>query len=147
MRINENKFMDSIIQYLILLIMILIVSWGFNKYQNRHKPEELKLVQVDLVKISSDYMQKAVLLVASANQNNNLTQDQKMEKAQNIMKVVGMSIDSIINEYSTTNKVVVLQKQMIASDAGRPLYDITNEVESQIDTRINPSDLHDAVSR
>ena len=106
-----------------------------------------KFVQVDLVKISSDYMQKSILLVAQVNQNIQLTPDQKLAKSQDIMKIVGTSLDSILDDYSKVNKVVVLQKQMIASDSGLPIFDITNDIESQIDSRINPDQLHAAAAK
>lgn len=130
-----------------LVLIILVSSWGFTWYYLNKSGDPIQFVQIDLVKISSDYMQKSILLVASVNSNSSLTPDQKLAKAQNIMKVVGNSIDEIVNEYSKANKVVVIQKQMIASDAGYQLTDITDQVESQIDSKINPNDLHNAVTK
>jgi hypothetical protein len=136
---------------LVSIIGVCLISLGISFFTCKSlipKPvEQPKFVQIDLVKISSDYMQKAILLVAQINDNVQLTPDQKLNKAQEIMKVVGSSLDSLVNDYSSAHHVVVLQKQMIASDEGFKLADITAEIESQIDTRIDPNKLHDAASK
>jgi len=136
---------------IVLLVMMCVVMISTVLYHKIFVREpdviQQKFVQVDLVKISSDYMQKSILLVAQVNQNIQLTPDQKLAKSQDIMKIVGTSLDSILDDYSKVNKVVVLQKQMIASDSGLPIFDITNDIESQIDSRINPDQLHAAAAK
>lgn len=133
---------------LVIMCVVMISTVLYHKIFVR-EPDVIqqKFVQVDLVKISSDYMQKSILLVAQVNQNIQLTPDQKLAKSQDIMKIVGTSLDSILDDYSKVNKVVVLQKQMIASDSGLPIFDITNDIESQIDSRINPDQLHAAAAK
>jgi hypothetical protein len=67
-----------------------------------------------------------------------------MAKAQNIMKIVGSSVESLLDEYSRVNHVLIVQKQMLASDAGNPLVDITEKIEAQIDGKLNQQNLLNA---
>ncbi len=146
---NKIEFTNSnlikVVGNVILIILVCsLYNLATNFKKNKVETPQFKVVQVDLVKISSDYMQKAILLVAKVNDNAQLTPDQKMAKSQSIMKIVGNSLDSLLNDYSASHQVVILQKQMIASDMGYPIADITTEIESQIDSRISPEALHNA---
>jgi hypothetical protein len=124
-----------------------LISFGTVKlYQP--KQDTPKLVKVNILKINQDYTTKAVNLVLNLNQNNaNITQEQRNSKAQAVMRIVGQSTQETMDDYSLKNKVVIIQAQALGSDAYAPLPDITNEIESQIDARINKDNLYNAAQQ
>jgi hypothetical protein len=70
-------------------------------------------------------------------QDQKLNSEQKLEQSKIIIRLAATNLQNILNQYSNNNKVIILQKQMIASDIGTPLLDITNEIENQINQQIN----------
>jgi hypothetical protein len=137
--IQERVTLDSIIKLFCTVLLILVVVIGYTKViSNRN----LQVVQVDLIQIDNDYMAKATKLVLDI--NSQATADEKMAKAQKVMMVVGKSIEELLDEYSKKNHVAIIQKQMIASEAGYPILDITTEIEGEIDGKLSQQNLQDA---
>jgi hypothetical protein len=98
-------------------------------------------VTIDLLKINSDYMGKALNLVTQVNANVQLSDAQRMQKAQNILKVVGGSVEQLANDYALNNNVIVIQKQVAMSGN---IPDITAQIESNIDEKLARDDLINA---
>lgn len=140
--IKERVTSDSLIKLFSTVFLVLIVVIAYTKLSNNRN---LQVVQVDLIQINNDYMGKATKLVLEV--NSQATSQEKIIKAQNVMKVVGASIESLLDEYSKKRHVVIIQKQMIASDAGYPLLDITNEIEAKIDSKLNQQNLFNAAKQ
>ena len=142
-KIQNELSSDNLIKLLCLILFIMVLVWGYSKiiYANGNS----KLVQIDLMKINNDYLGKATKLVVTVDPN--LSEQERSIKAQNIMKIVGSSLENLVDEYSQKNKVIIVQKQMIVSDKGNQIKDITNEIETKIDSRINQKNLFDATKQ
>lgn len=138
---------NTILKAFGLVLVTGLISFGTVKlYQP--KEDTPKLVKVNILKINQDYTTKAVNLVLNLNQSNaNITQEQRNSKAQAVMRIVGQSTQETMDDYSLKNKVIIVQAQALGSDAYTPLPDITNEIESQIDARINKDNLYNAAKQ
>ena len=86
-------------------------------------------------------MGKALNLVTQVNANVQLSDAQRMQKAQNILKVVGGSVEQLANDYAFNNNVIVIQRQVVMSGS---IPDITAQIESNIDDRLVHNDLVNA---
>lgn len=137
--------LDNFIKLLSLSILIIAIVWGYSKYILLPNDNNSRFVQIDLIKITNDYTSKAISLVMQLNQN--VTPEQKRAKAQRIMQIVGSSLEQLMNEYSVSNHVIILQKQMIASDAGSPLLDITEQIENKIDSKLSKDQIINAAQQ
>lgn len=140
-KIQNELSSDNLIKLLCLILFIMVLVWGYSKIMYTNDGSS-KLVQIDLIKINNDYLGKATKLVVAVDPN--LSEQERSVKAQNIMKIVGGSLENLVDEYSQKNKVIIVQKQMIVSDKGNQIKDITNEIEAKIDSRINQKNLLDA---
>ncbi len=139
--------LNTILKSFGLVLVAGAISFGTVKlYQP--KQDTPKLVKVNILKINQDYTTKAVNLVLNLNQSNvDITQEQRNSKAQAVMRIVGQSTQETMDDYSLKNKVIIIQAQALGSDAYTPLPDITNEIESQIDARINKDNLYNAAKQ
>lgn len=138
-KIKELLSIDNLIKLFGLILLVMVIVCGYSKVISNKNNQ---MVQVDLLKITNDYMAKATSLVLQVDPN--VSEQNKMAKAQNIMKIVGSSVESLLDEYSRVNHVLIVQKQMLASDAGSPLIDITEKIEAQIDGKLNQQNLLNA---
>lgn len=132
--------MDSkrfkVISVLLVLVLVILVILSIDVLKSNHNK---KMVKVDIVKINNDYMGKALMLITGY--NTNLSQDQKLAKAQVVMKIVGTSVENLLNDYSKKHNVLIVQSQAIASDSNAPLLDITQEIEKSINKTLDKNKL------
>lgn len=130
---TKNKILTFV------LAAFLVVALGCGLFSLFLKPKGF--VTIDLLKINGDYMGKALNLVTQVNANVQLSDAQRMQKAQNILKVVGGSVEELTNDYALNNNVIVIQKQVVMSGN---IPDITAQIESNIDEKLARDDLINA---
>lgn len=126
--------MDKVLNYGIkvvcLTLFILIVNIAYSKINNK----TTKFVQINILKITNDFTQNAISIVAK---NNNLTQADKMAQAKSLIANVAQLLSQELTDYSKKNNVVILQSQSIATDSGEQIKDITSTVENDIIYKIS----------
>lgn len=126
-----TEFLEKIKNILFLILLNVVICAIFLHIT---RVKEVRYVKVDLLQISNEYTQKAVLMVTK--NTSGLTREEKMANAKTLISRVATILTTTLETYSKKNHVVILQDQAIATDIGYPIQDITKDIEKDIDKQL-----------